>query len=299
MPMSKNDTNDQRQLQYEEQWKTHFYPAWVGRWRDTLATVEQFVDHDQFLTVVDRTNLFRSCEGTPDTITDREAVLAIAYLVIKEERPWFQMKALTDRADVSLVHFTDAIKYATIEAYHPEITTPEEFLDAMDWKLTDENYEKVDRVLRGIPEEFRDTGNEYGFYSMLNSQEIVAAAIYLALDVSVDDVVYDYLGNSENRSDLRPEAVKDTISSIQDHDDFYLPPTREEKLNALEEAHSTELRNLNISVGAYQLAIRMENADSWDDVETHDLWLPVSGYLQELRESDLVEGREVVNSVFK
>jgi hypothetical protein len=43
----------------------------------------------------------------------------------------------------------------------------------------------------------------------------------------------------------------------------------------------------------------MENADSWDDVETHDLWLPVSGYLQELRESDVVEGREVVNSVFK
>lgn len=224
--MSEVQSNDQRQLRYEEQWNKHFAPQWVSRYASHLQELERFLNHDQFLRVVEDLKLYK--DRPHGQLSDRKAVAILTYLNVKEDRPWFSMLTVNQSTDIAIRDFFHGARELCEEAHLVEIEDPKEYLATLhdaDRIATDE-YQVVLDNLNEISGEylydpFKLTSDQFpvdnSFCQLLHSQQVVAGMIHSSLEVSPEQTITQYVGDPQGRCDLTAAAIEDMAEQIESY----------------------------------------------------------------------------------
>lgn len=190
-----------RQLQYN--WQNRFYDGWVGKYAEMLSQLERLIEDDRmFRDVVDTSRLFSNFH-VPAQVSDKYAVVAVSYLMLKDRRPWISLSEFEDLPGIDRLELNKAVKQVRLHAYIPELQTPEDFLEAMKPRLSEKELRAGLEVLADFPDEVKEDHLK---------GSVTGAAMHHGFGLDLDDdTLYRMLGD-----DIIPENVRNVAAITED-----------------------------------------------------------------------------------
>ena len=180
----------------EYNWERHFDNRWIGKYAPILGRIDRVIDYEDYLDLI---GYLKELRKTTDT-TEKNAVAALAYLIVRDSRPWISIDYFTETSLLNRHSVIEEIETVS-QVYEPDIESPEDFLDRMYPRLSRDEVESSHYILYQLPDDLKEARS---------NDTVVGAAMHIGFGFELTDAnIEEYLGDSI------PRKVRETAEYIK------------------------------------------------------------------------------------